>query len=117
MMNGSPAGLHKTILPLAFGRTPHVWRQQRPPTPGTWQQPPSPINFTTSMPQMMPPAPYHQMHYMGQQFGPPPPQLVQPAPPTPGPQAGTQLMWLSGRLTLLVAEVGGSNPCKTPWLE
>jgi hypothetical protein len=28
-----------------------------------------------------------------------------------------QLMWLSGRLTLLVAEVGGSNPCKTPRLE
>jgi hypothetical protein len=29
----------------------------------------------------------------------------------------SQLMWLSGRLTLLVAEVGGSNPCKTPRLE
>jgi hypothetical protein len=28
-----------------------------------------------------------------------------------------QLMWLSGRLMLLVAEVGGSNPCKIPRLE
>jgi hypothetical protein len=28
-----------------------------------------------------------------------------------------QLMWLSGRLMLLVAEVGGSNPYKTPRLE
>ncbi len=28
-----------------------------------------------------------------------------------------QLMWLSGRLMLLVAEVGGTNPCKTPRLE
>jgi hypothetical protein len=28
-----------------------------------------------------------------------------------------QLTWLSGRLILLVAEVGGSSPCKTPRLE
>ncbi len=28
-----------------------------------------------------------------------------------------QLMWLSGRLTLLAAEVVGSKPCKTPRLE
>ncbi len=28
-----------------------------------------------------------------------------------------QLMWLSGRLMLLVAEVQGSIPCKTPRLE
>jgi hypothetical protein len=49
MMNGLPAGFHKTILPLVSGRTPHVWRQQHPPTPATWQQPPPPVNFTTSM--------------------------------------------------------------------
>jgi hypothetical protein len=35
MMNGLPAGLHKTILPLASGRTTHVPRQQRPPTPAS----------------------------------------------------------------------------------
>ncbi len=29
----------------------------------------------------------------------------------------TQLMWLSGRLMLLVAEVRGSIPCETPRLE
>jgi hypothetical protein len=73
MMNGLPVGLHKMILPLASSGMPLVWRQQHPPTPATWKQPPPPINFTTSMQQMMPPAPYHQMHYMGQQFGPPPP--------------------------------------------
>jgi hypothetical protein len=92
MMNGSAMGLHKTILPLASGRAPHVQRQQGPPAPATWQQPPPPINFTTSMPQMMPPAPYHQMHYMGQQFEPTPPQLAQPAPPAPAPSAGTMMM-------------------------
>jgi hypothetical protein len=92
MMNGSPAGLHKMILPSASVCTPHILHQQRPPAPATWQQPPPPFNFTTPMPQMMPPAPYHQMHYMGQQFGPPPPQLAQPAPPAPAPPAGTMMM-------------------------
>jgi hypothetical protein len=92
MMNGLPTGLHKTILPLASGCTPHVLRQQHPPTPATWQQPPPPVNFTTPMQQMIPPAPYHQMHYMGQQLVPPPPQLAQPAPPTPAPPAGTMMM-------------------------
>ncbi len=60
MMNGLPAGLHKTILPLASGHAPHILRQQHPPAPVTWQQPLALVNFTTSMPQMMPPAPYHQ---------------------------------------------------------
>ena len=68
MMNGLPAGLHKTILPLASGRMPHVLRQQRSCAPASWQQPLPPINFTNAMVPMMPPVPYHQMHYMGQQF-------------------------------------------------
>ncbi len=38
-------------------------------------------------------------------------------PVPPGHYAPTQLMWLSGRLMLLVAEVRGSIPCKTPRLE
>jgi hypothetical protein len=92
MINGSAAGLHKMILPLASSRAPHVLCQQRPPTPATWQQPPPTVNFITSMLQMMPPAPYHQMHYMGQQFGPRPPQLAQPAPPAPAPPAGMMIM-------------------------
>ncbi len=53
MMNGLSAGLHKTILPLASGRAPHILHQQCPPAPATWQQPPPPINFTTFMLQMM----------------------------------------------------------------
>jgi hypothetical protein len=80
-MNGSAAGLHKTILPFASSRAPHVPHQQCSPAPATWQQPPSPVNFTTSMPQMMPPPLYRQMHCMGQLFTPMPPQLTQPAPP------------------------------------
>ncbi len=92
MMNGSAVGLHKTILPSASSRALHVPRQQHPPAPATWYQPPPPVNFTTSMPQMMLPAPYHQMHYMGQQFGPMPPQLAQPAPPAPAPPTGTMMM-------------------------
>jgi hypothetical protein len=60
MMNVSAAGLHKMILPSTSTRAPHVLRQQCPPPPATWQQPPPPVNFTTSMWQMVPPAPYHQ---------------------------------------------------------
>jgi hypothetical protein len=89
MMNRLPARFH---LPSASSRAPHVPRQQHHPAPATWQQPPPLINFTTPMPQMMPPSPYHQMHYMGQQFGPPPPQLAQPAPPAPAPPVGTMMM-------------------------
>jgi hypothetical protein len=92
MMNRLPPGLHKMILPLASGRAPHVPRQQCPPTPATWQQPPPPIILTTHMLQMMPPAPYRQMHYIGQQFRPLPSQLTQPAPPAPAPPAGTMMM-------------------------
>ncbi len=91
-MNGSAAGLHKTILPLASGRAPHVPRQQPSPTPASWQQPPPPVNFTTSMLQIMLPVAYHQMHYMGHQFGPTPPQVAQPDPPAPAPPAGTMMM-------------------------
>jgi hypothetical protein len=92
MMNGLPAGLYKTILPSASGRMPHVPRPQCPPAPATWQPPPPPLNFNTTMPQMMPPTPYYQMHYMEQQFKPMPPQLAQPAPPAPAPPAGTIMM-------------------------
>jgi hypothetical protein len=92
MMNRSAPGLHKTILPLASGRAPLFPCQYCPPIPVSWQQPLPPINFTTSMPQMMPPVAYHQMHYMGQQFGPTPPQVAQPAPPAPTPPAGTMMM-------------------------
>jgi hypothetical protein len=38
-------------------------------------------------------------------------------PPPPPHHTLHQLMWLSGRLMLLVAEVRGSIPCKTPRLE
>jgi hypothetical protein len=92
MLNGSAMGLHKTILPFASGRAPHIPRQQCLPAPASWQQHPPPINFTTSMPQMIPPAPYHQMHYMGQQLGPTPPPVAQPAPPAPAPLVGTMMM-------------------------
>jgi hypothetical protein len=61
MMNGSAAGLHKMILPSASCRAPHILCQQCPPAPATWQQPPPPVNLATSMPQMMPPTPYHQI--------------------------------------------------------
>jgi hypothetical protein len=84
MKNGSATGLYKTILPLALGRVPHVPRQQCPPAQANWLQPPPPINFTNSMPQMMPPTPYH--------FGPTPPQDAQPAPPAPAPPAGTMMI-------------------------
>jgi hypothetical protein len=50
MMNVSAASLHKTMLPLAFGRMPHVLRLQRPPTPASWQQPLPAVNFTIAMP-------------------------------------------------------------------
>jgi hypothetical protein len=35
MMNGSATSLHKTILPSASGRVPHVPCQQCPPAPAT----------------------------------------------------------------------------------
>jgi hypothetical protein len=92
MMSGLATGLHKKILPSASGRVPHIPCQQRLCAPATWQQPPPPVNVTTSMLQMMPLAPYHKMNYMGQQFGPTPPQLAQPAPPAPAPLAGTMMM-------------------------
>jgi hypothetical protein len=92
MMNGLPAGRHKTSLPLTSGHAPHVLCQQRAPVPASWQQPPSPVNFTKAMVQMMTPAPYHQMHYMGQKFGPTPPPAAQLAPPAPAPLAGTLMV-------------------------
>jgi hypothetical protein len=94
VMNGLPAGLHKTTLslPLASGCTPHIPCQQRAPTPASWQQPPPPVNFTNMMAQMMPPAPYHQIHYIGQQFGPTPPPVAQPVSPAPAPPAGKMMV-------------------------
>ncbi len=92
MMNGSAVGLHKMILPLASGHATHVPHQQRPPAPASWQQPLPPIHFTTSMPQMMPFAPYYQMHYMGRKFGPTHCPIAQPAPPVPAPPEGTMMM-------------------------
>jgi hypothetical protein len=93
MMNRSAVvGLHKMILPLASGHAPHVQCQECPSTPASWQQPPPPVNFTTSMSQMMPPASYQQMHYIGQQFGPTPPQVAQHAPPAPATPVGKMVM-------------------------
>jgi hypothetical protein len=92
MMSRSPAGLHKTISPSTSSRAPHFPCQQCPPAPASWQQPLPPINFTNAMQQIMPPAPYHQMHYMGQHFGPTPPPVAQPAPPAPAPLAGTMMV-------------------------
>jgi hypothetical protein len=92
MMNGFPTGLHKTILPLASGLAPHILHQQCAPAPTSWQQPPPPVNFTNRIAPMMPPMPYHQMHYMGQQFGPTPPPGTQPAPPAPAPPADTMMV-------------------------
>jgi hypothetical protein len=60
MMGGLPAGMHKTILPSATGRTqpPHRQQQQQQwppvsyyPTQNTWQQPPAQFGqqFTMAM--------------------------------------------------------------------
>jgi hypothetical protein len=63
MMGGSPAGMHKTILPSASGRTSPPPRQQqqqqeRPPisyypTQNTWQQPP--VQFGQQFTMAVPP--------------------------------------------------------------
>jgi hypothetical protein len=92
MMNGLATGLHKTILlwPPAASPTSCASNILPPQQVGSSLCPP--INFTTFMPQMMPPTPYHQMHYMGQQFVPTPPPVSQPAPPAPAPPAGTMMM-------------------------
>jgi hypothetical protein len=96
-MGGSTVGLHKTILTLASRRVPPAPRQQRAPAPAMWQQPPPSVNFTPTMATMHPimptmpyQTPYHEIHYMEQQFGPPPPTGVPPAPPAP--PAGTIMM-------------------------
>jgi hypothetical protein len=92
MMNGLPTGLHKTILPSASGHAPHFSCQQCHPTPASWQQLLPPDNFINFMLQMMPPAPYHQMHCMWQQFELTPPPVAQPAAPAPTPLAGTMMV-------------------------
>jgi hypothetical protein len=72
---GSPAGLHKMILPLVAGRAPPPQQQQRAPTQAMWPQPPPPATYPaamTTMRPMMPAAPYQQaIHHVGQQMGPP----------------------------------------------
>jgi hypothetical protein len=85
MMNVLPVGLHKTILLFASDRAPHVPHSKLAAAS-------TPVNFTNTMAQMMPPAPYHQMHYTGQLFGPTPPPVAQPSPPAPAPPAGTMMV-------------------------
>jgi hypothetical protein len=71
---GSPAGLHKVILPLAAGRAPTPQQQQRAPTQAMWPQHPHPATYTAAMTTMrptMPAAPYQQaIYHVGQQMGP-----------------------------------------------
>ncbi len=95
-MGGSTVGLHKTILPSAPRHAPPLLRQQRAPATATWQQPPPPMNITSSMAvmhsmmPMMPPVPYQVLYHVSQQFGPNPPATMPPAPPVP--QPGTMMM-------------------------
>ncbi len=71
---GSPAGLHKMILPLAAGRAQPPHQQQCAPTQAMWPQPLPPATHPTVMTTMrttMPAAPYQQaIHHVGQQMGP-----------------------------------------------
>jgi hypothetical protein len=78
IMGGSVAGMHKTILPSACGRTPPPPRrpqqQQRPqqlpqvsyyPMQGMMQQQPGRVRATMPMPAQMP-----MMNFVGQQYPP-----------------------------------------------
>ncbi len=74
MMGGSSAGMHKTVLPSASGRTPprqQQQQQQRPPVSyypmqNMWQQPPAQFGqrFTMSVPP--PQQGTAMMNYIGQ---------------------------------------------------
>jgi len=74
MQGGSPAGLHKTILPSAAGRAPVLPQQQRAPTQAMWPQLPPPAMYPapypagmTAMRPALPAAPYQQaIHHVGQ---------------------------------------------------
>ncbi len=82
-MGGLTVGLHRMILPSASGCVPPASCQQPALAPTIWQQPPPPMNFTpmmAAMRPMMPMTPYQAINYMGQQFGPHPPQLGPPPP-------------------------------------
>jgi hypothetical protein len=76
MMGGSPAGMHKTILPSVSGRTPphpcqQQRQQQRPPVSyylmqNTWQQPPAQFGQQFTMAVPPPQQGTAMMNYVGQ---------------------------------------------------
>jgi hypothetical protein len=71
---GLPAGLHKTIFPLASGHAPPPQQQQCAPTQAMWPQPPPSATYTAAMTTMCPATPvvpYQQaIYHVRQQMGP-----------------------------------------------